>query len=111
MSTYPLVAERFQIQELVGQGSMSDVYRGLDLANDTPVAIKVLKRDVASKHPVLIERFAHEGEALRRLNHPNITRVYATLEEGQYSYIVMEYIGGGTLREWMEREPKMPIDL
>lgn len=110
MNAHPLIADRFQVEELIGQGSMSDVYRGIDLHNHTPVAIKILKQEVASKHPVLIERFAHEGEALRRLNHPSIAKVFATLDEAKQSVIVMEYISGGTLREWMIRQPKMPID-
>src|SRR5690349_7464408 len=96
--SHPLLADRFQIERLIGQGAMSDVYRGIDLATQIPVAIKVLKHEIAARHPVLIERFAHEGEALRRLNHPNIAKVFATLEEDGQSYIVMEHIGGGTLR-------------
>lgn len=110
MSTQ-LIAGRYQIdeQDLIGQGAMSQVFRGLDTITEIPVAIKVLKRELAVTNPVVLDRFALEGEALRRLNHPNIAKMIAAVEEAGQPYIVMEYIGGGTLREKLRAEGPLPI--
>src|SRR5574341_735805 len=104
-----LIADRFQLNDLIGQGAMSEVYRGFDTVAETPVAIKVLRKDMAIKNPTVLERFALEGEALRRLNHPNITKMVAAVEEQGQPYIVMELISGGTLREKLIKEGSLPI--
>lgn len=106
-----MIADRFQMEDLIGHGAMSEVYRGLDTLTETTVAIKVLKKEVAISNPVLLERFCLEGEALRRLNHPNITKMVAAVEEAGQPYIVMEYISGGTLREKLRLEGPLSIPL
>lgn len=58
----------------------------------------------------MLERFAREGDALRQLNHPNIVKMLAAIEEdGQY-YLVMEYVEGGSLRELLDAEPRPPLE-
>jgi NarL family two-component system response regulator LiaR len=57
-----------------------------------------------------VERFRLEGEALRKLNHPNIVKVLATAEEDGQHYIVMEYVTGGSLADLLKRQPKLPVD-
>ena len=51
-----------------------------------------------------------EGEALRRLNHPNIVKVLATVDEDNQHYIVMEYVSGGSLADLLLREPRLPVE-
>ncbi len=104
-----VVANRFQLGDAIGQGSMGEVYRGLDTQTDQAVAIKLLRPEIVANHPELVERIAREGEALRKLNHPNIVKVSATIEEDNHHYLVLEYVGGGTLRDLLKEQPQLPI--
>jgi len=97
-----VVANRFVIedleQDLLGRGGMGFVYRATDNLSGEVVAVKTLNSDVLSTEPEILERFRREGEALRRLDHPNIVKFIAAIEaHGQY-YLVMEYIDGGNLQ-------------
>ena len=98
------IANRFTIADpqadLLGRGGMGAVYRALDAQTDQPVAIKVLKSSASQTE--LIERFRREGEALRQLNHPNIVQYIAAIEENEQYYLVMEYVSGGSLGEWID---------
>ncbi len=104
------VAGRFEIGDLIGRGGMGDVYLGTDLQSGQKVAIKVLRPDIVESDPSLLERFEREGEALRRLNHPNIVKVLAAFEEDGTHDIVMEYVSGGSLAELLEREGPLPVE-
>jgi formylglycine-generating enzyme required for sulfatase activity len=109
MSTNRLIAKRFDLGELIGQGSMGEVFRGLDTQTGAPVAIKALKQSVVHNEPEIAERFEREGEALRRLSHPSIVEVLlSTIEEGRH-YIVMEYVGGGSLDRLLQQQRQLPI--
>jgi predicted ATPase len=89
---------------------MGIVYRGTDLRTGAAVAIKQLRLDVVSRAES-IERFRREGEALERLNHPNIVRVLELARERETHYIVMEYIAGGSLENLLEsRASPLPIE-
>ncbi|MFL5807123.1 MAG: protein kinase domain-containing protein [Roseiflexaceae bacterium] len=104
MNTSRMIANRFGIGGLIGQGSMGEVYRGLDTQTNDLVAIKALKQMAVKHDPDTVERFVREGEALRRLNHPNIVKVLTSALEGDRHYIVMEYVGGGSLDKLLKRE-------
>lgn len=113
MSDNRIIVDRFQIGELVGTGGMATVYQGIDTNTGELVAIKLLKPEAVIADPDVVARFEREGEALRRLNHPNITQVLATIEKEGKHYVVMEYVGGGDLR-WLlqqhfEQEEMLPI--
>jgi serine/threonine protein kinase len=73
-----MVAQRFLIGALLGGGAVGSVYQGVDTLSGEQVAIKVLRQDLTADMPELIERFRREGEALRRLNHPNIVKMLAS---------------------------------
>ena len=109
MNPLDVIANRFEIHTPIGQGGMGDVFRGLDRQTDQPVAIKLLKPDIVESDPDLIERFTREGEALRRLNHPNIVNMVATVEEEGLHYLIMQYVEGGSLRDLLDREPCLPV--
>jgi eukaryotic-like serine/threonine-protein kinase len=70
-----LIANRFEIQNLLGRGGMGEVYRAMDTQTGATVAVKVLNAEILEREPELLARFIREGEALRLLNHPNIVHI------------------------------------
>jgi eukaryotic-like serine/threonine-protein kinase len=98
MNKSQTIANRFTIndpeKDLLGRGGMADVYRATDAQSGEKVAIKVLSPAALAHDSGLLERFAREGEALRQLNHPNIVRRVATIEEAGQHFLVMEYVEG-----------------
>ncbi|MGE5221830.1 MAG: protein kinase domain-containing protein [Omnitrophica WOR_2 bacterium] len=103
-----MISNRFEMGALIGGGATGNVYMGVDTLTGEKVAIKALRRELIASKPELVERFRREGEALRRLNHPNIVKVLATVETEKQSYIVMEYVGGGSLASLITRQQKLP---
>ena len=104
------VASRFEIGRMIGAGATGSVYAGVDTLTGQKVAIKALRPELIASMPDLVERFRREGEALRRLDHPNIVKVLATVEEGDHHYIVMEYVGGGSLADLLQRLPQLSLE-
>jgi serine/threonine protein kinase/tetratricopeptide (TPR) repeat protein len=105
-----MIAGRFEPREFIAQGGMGAVYKGIDHETGQPVAIKQLKRDLIDLDETLIQRFQREGEALARLNHPNIVKMIAALEDAGEHYLVMDYISGGSLRDQLKREGALPVE-
>jgi serine/threonine protein kinase len=109
MSQQVIIGGRYEVGELLGEGGMGAVYRGVDTQTGTPVAVKILKPEVATHSPEQVERFRREAEAVYQLDHPNIVKVFgAFVYEGVYC-IVMEYMGGGSLRAMLKRDKRLPI--
>lgn len=104
-----LISNRYEVFELIGAGGMGNVYKGKDIQTGQLVAIKHLKPEIVGGNPELVERFAREGEMLRQLNHPNIVAVLASVEEVGNHYLVMEYVSGGSLKEALEQEGRLPL--
>jgi predicted Ser/Thr protein kinase len=106
--TRHLYAGRYQSGDLVGNGVLSQVYRGRDQRLDRDVAIKVLRADLA-RDPSFQSRFRGEAQNAASLNHPAIVAVYDTGESAgagcAVPFIVMEYVDGQTLRAQLEAEP------
>src|SRR5690606_2266248 len=97
------LGDRYEIGDLVGRGGMSDVYAGRDTRLGRPVAIKMLRSDLAA-YETFQERFRREAQSAASLNHPSIVAVYDTGEATKESgatvpYIVMELVEGRTLRD------------
>lgn len=109
MVEQPQINNRYEIVGRIGEGGMGTVYRGVDNQDQTPVAIKQLKPELLSADPDLLARFAREGEALRLLNHPNIVKVLATIEDDGHHYIIMEYVEGGSLLDLLKQHQRLPI--
>jgi serine/threonine-protein kinase len=80
---------------------MAEVYRGVDTVLDRTVAVKILLPQFA-RDASFVERFRREAQAAARLNHPNIVSIYDTGADGETQYIVMEFIEGRTLADFME---------
>src|SRR5512136_160517 len=108
-STAQQIGKRYEIEKLIGGGAVGRVYLARDTQTGEPVAIKELMSDWVARAPESVERFRREGEALRKLNHPNIVKVLAALEENDQHYLVMEYVGGGSLADLLKRQAQLPI--
>ena len=94
---------RYEIHELIGIGGMANVYRCTDTLDDREVAIKILKDEFLNNEE-FIRRFKNESKAIAMLSHPNIVKVYDVSFGDIIQYIVMEYIDGITLKEYIARQ-------
>src|SRR3712207_8316175 len=109
-SAVSLLGGRFALVREIGSGGMSRVFLGRDEVLDRPVAIKVLNPDLGETD--IGARFRREGLTAAGLSHPNIVQVYdageGEFEGREVSYIVMEYVAGGDLKDLIERRGKLP---
>lgn len=94
---------RYEIREILGEGGMARVYKAFDNQENRMVAIKILKDEFLSNDEFL-RRFKNESKAIAMLSHPNIVNVYDVSFGDLIQYIVMEYIEGITLKEYIENE-------
>ncbi len=94
---------RYEITELIGVGGMADVYKATDIIDNKVVAVKILKKEFAENEEFL-RRFRNESKAIALLSHPNIVKVYDVGFSDKIQFIVMEYIDGITLKEYIENE-------
>ncbi len=97
-----MLNERYQIKEKIGGGGMADVYLATDTILDRSVAIKVLRLEYANDEE-FIARFDREAQSATSLSHPNVVTIYDVGEEDQILYMVMEYVDGMTLKEYIHR--------
>lgn len=97
---------RYEITELIGTGGMADVYKGMDVVENKAVAVKILKNEY-SENEEFLRRFRNESKAIAVLNHPNIVKIYDVGFTDSIQYIIMEYIDGETLKEYITKEDKV----
>ena len=98
-----VLADRYEIHELIGIGGMAYVYRGFDRAENRVAAIKILKDEYLANEE-FIRRFRNESRAIALLSHPNIVKIYDVLFSEYMQIIVMEYVDGITLKEYIEHQ-------
>ena len=103
----------YRVESLIGTGGMANVYKAVVVGQNGPVpagtevAVKVLRQELMHD-PDLVRRFKNESKAISLLNHPNIVKVYDVSVSDSLQYIVMEYVDGMTLREYLnERGGKL----
>lgn len=94
---------RYEIQEIVGVGGMSVVYKAYDNVDDRIVAVKILKDEFLTNDE-FVRRFKNESKAIALLSHPNIVKVYDVSFGEKLQYIVMEYVDGITLKEYIQKQ-------
>ncbi len=94
---------RYEIQEIIGVGGMAVVYKAYDNIDDRIVAVKILKEEFLQNEEFR-RRFKNESKAIAVLSHPNIVKVYDVSFGDRLQYIVMEYVEGITLKEYIEQQ-------
>jgi eukaryotic-like serine/threonine-protein kinase len=103
-----LLCNRFRLEEKIGSGGMSTVYRAFDETLERWVAIKVLHADM-SQDEAQLERFRREARAAARLSHPNVVTVIDAGEDDGRPFIVFEYVEGETLKDRIRRYGRLPV--
>ncbi len=101
-----VIGNRYEIEEKIGTGGMATVYRARCKVLDRYVAIKILK-DSLKDDVEVVKKFATESRAAAGLSHPNIVQVYDVGKDGEFDYIVMEYVDGMTLKEYIKAKGKL----
>ncbi len=102
-----VLGDRFVVEREIGRGGMATVYLAHDRKHDRPVAIKVLRQEVAAS--VGADRFLREIRTAARLQHPHIMALHDSGESDGFLYYVMPYAAGETLRDRLNRERQLPL--
>jgi len=101
-----VLAGRYRLERLIGQGGMAEVWEATDLALSRRVAVKLLKSHLA--HDAVVgERFRREAIAAAKLNHPNVVAVHDTVDDGGRQAVVMEYVKGRSLRQLLDEQGRL----
>jgi predicted Ser/Thr protein kinase len=103
-----LIADRYELEELVGTGGMSSVFRAHDRQLERRVAIKILHEHYADD-PEYLERFRREARLVAKLSHPNIVTVIDRGDDDGRQYIVFEHVDGENLKELVLRSGRLPV--
>ena len=107
--TGKILDDRYELMEKIGSGGMADVYKARDILLDRIVAVKILHSSFAEDNDFII-RFRHEAQSAGKLSHPNIVGLYDVGCDSDVHYIVMEYVEGETLKQYIQNHPNIPID-
>lgn len=97
---------RYKIVELTGIGGMANVYKAIDMSDEKTVALKLLKEEYLTNSE-FVKRFKNESKAISLLAHPNIVKVYDVCFDGDMHAIIMEYVDGITLKEYISAQGKL----
>jgi len=103
-----VIAERYEIIEVLGRGGMGQVYRVFDKKIEGEVALKIIKPEISSNKKT-IERFRNELKLAREISHRNICRMYDLNEENGTYFITMEYVPGENLKSFIRRSELLSI--
>ncbi|MBI5571645.1 MAG: protein kinase [Desulfomonile tiedjei] len=107
-----LAAERtigkYVIEKMVAEGGCSYVYKGYHSSLNMPVAVKMLKHDMAMD-PAFVEQFREEGRVIAHLNHENIVKVYDVEEMYRTFFIIMEFVEGRSLAALLRESEPLPL--
>lgn len=104
-----MLGDRYEIIELIGSGGMSEVYKAKDHKLNRYVAVKVLKNEFSDDRN-FVSKFRVEAQSAAGLAHPNIVNVYDVGEDEGIYYIVMEFVEGITLKEYIMNNGRLPAD-
>ena len=99
-------AERYKLEAFIGQGGMSLVYRAVDVRTGHSVAVKILKSEYNSDKEFL-ERFQREAQAASLMSHHNLVNLLDVGVEGEYRYLVLEYVNGNTLKDVIRQKGRL----
>jgi len=104
-----ILGNRYEIIERIGGGGMAVVYRAKDRYLNRPVAVKVLRRQF-NEDDDFVQRFEREAQAAASLSHANVVNIFDVGQEGDVQYIVMEYVAGETLKDYITRRGPLPVE-
>src|SRR5690625_1587102 len=104
-----LLNDRYQIKETIGGGGMANVYLAKDIILERDVVIKVLRLEYANDDE-FIARFDREAQSATSLSHPNIVNIYDVGEEDHILFMVMEYVDGLTLKEYILQQGPLEVN-
>jgi len=105
--TPAMLPERYSDLQLIGEGVSARVYKAVDRATGSVVAIKVMNPHLQTD-PISLERFKREIQITRYLNHPQIVSIYDLVTESEPIYMVMEYLGGHNLKDFIRLHAPVP---
>ena len=105
-----VIAQRYELQRMLAQGGMAEVWLAVDLTLDRKVAVKWLKPSLATD-PVVAERFRREAIAAASLNHPNIVAVHDVFEQDGRQAVVMQLVEGKSLRQVLDTQKRLSPEL
>ena len=94
---------RYEIKEIIGVGGMANVYKAVDVTDNKVVAVKILREEYMANEE-FSRMFKNESKAIAVLSHPNIVKVYDVIFTDKFQSIVMEYIDGITLKEYIDQQ-------
>ncbi|EKN64109.1 serine/threonine protein kinase with PASTA sensor(s) [Neobacillus bataviensis LMG 21833] len=103
------ISGRYKILEMIGGGGMANVYLAHDMILDRDVAVKMLRLDFANDEE-FIRRFRREAQSATSLTHPNIVNIYDVGEENDLYYIVMEFVDGQTLKQYIQQNSPIRVE-
>src|SRR5436190_17769114 len=101
-----MLGGRYRIEGRLGAGGMAEVFRGFDTVLNRQVAIKILAPQYA-RDASFVDRFRREAQAAARLNHPNVVAVYDSGSDDGTHFIVMEFVEGRTLADFLAKGGKL----
>lgn len=104
-----ILDKRYQLEKKIGSGGMADVYMAKDLLLDRIVAVKVLHSTFAEDEDFIV-KFRHEAQSAGKLTHPNIVGIYDVGNDQGVHYIVMEFVEGITLKQYIQTHSQIPVD-
>src|ERR1700688_3569677 len=104
-----IVAERYEILKMLGEGGMGAVYKARDHELDRLVALKVIRPELAG-HPSILQRFKQELILARKVTHRNVIRIYDLGVAQGLRFITMEFIEGQDLASLLDERPKYPVE-
>lgn len=103
------INDRYKLLKMVGGGGMANVYLARDMILERDVALKILRMDFNNDEE-FIKRFNREAQSATSLAHPNIVSIYDVGEDGDIYYIVMEYVEGMTLKQYIQKNYPIPVE-
>ncbi|WP_312095215.1 Stk1 family PASTA domain-containing Ser/Thr kinase [Niallia sp.] len=103
------ISGRYKVLDMVGGGGMANVYLARDMILDRDVAVKMLRLDYVNDEE-FIKRFHREAQSATSLAHPNVVSIYDVGEEGDIYYIVMEYVEGDTLKQYIHKHSPLSVE-
>ena len=106
---HPAMVGRFLIEEVIGRGGMSDVYRAFDPELNRHVALKVLA-PALGRNPEFTDRFIRESRAAAQLNHPHVVPIFEAGNDGDTLFIAMQLVRGVDLKTHIERKGPLPVE-